>query len=74
MPKKAKVTKKCKWCGAPAENLVTEEKTVKIYGDDKKLIKPPKGGKWVAKIVTCKKCDTMVRCYSPKLVLPEKEK
>lgn len=73
MPKKTRVNKCCKWCGAPAENLITEEKTVRVY-DGKKVVKPPKGGKYVAKIVTCKQCDNMVRFYGPKLVLPEKEK
>lgn len=58
----------CKWCKAPYESLITEEKNVKLYGTDKKLKKAPEGQKWVAKVVRCKECGEMVRFYGPKLV------
>lgn len=68
MPTHAKKIKRgCKWCKAPFESLVTDEKTVKIF-EGRKEIKPPKGYKNVARIVTCSECGQMVRCYGPKLV------
>lgn len=57
----------CKWCKAPFESLVKEEKTVKVY-DGKKVLQPPKGYKYVAKMVVCKECGGMNRFYNPKLV------
>ena len=51
----------CKFCGAPFESLIKEEKTVKLYGNDRKLIKPSKGKKFVATVTTCDECDTIVR-------------
>ncbi len=57
----------CKWCKAPFESLVTEEKEVKVF-DGKKVKKAPKGGKYVAKITYCKECGEMNRFFGPKLV------
>ena len=53
--------KGCKFCKAPFESLVKEEKTVKLYGNDGKLIKPEKGKKFVAMVTKCTECDTIVR-------------
>ena len=49
------------------ESLVKEEKTVKVY-DGKKVLQPPKGYKYVAKMVICKECGGMNRFYNPRLM------
>lgn len=62
----------CKWCNAQFDSLITEEKTVKLFDIYKKEQKPPKGHKYVAKVVACKECGQMVRVYGPRLVEVEK--
>lgn len=68
-----KVEKHCKWCGAPADCLIKEKKEVKVF-EGKKVVKAPKGGKYMATIVTCKECGGMNRFYGPRLVMPEEKK
>ena len=57
----------CKWCKAPFESLIASEKNVKIF-NSKTELKPPKGYKYVARIVECSECGQMVRVFGPKLV------
>ena len=61
----------CKWCGAPFTSLIKEEKEVKVY-EGRKVVKAPNGGKYVAKVITCKECGGMNRFFGPKLVEPKK--
>ena len=65
-----RTTKKrgCKWCDAPFTSLIKEDKEVRVH-EGRKVVKPPKGYKYMAKIVTCQECGNMNRFYGPKLVL-----
>ena len=69
-PVEPKETKKkvCKFCGASADKIVKEFKTVKLYGSDNKIIRPEKGKKFECWVKTCTACDNIIGFGNPKLV------